>query len=154
MDIKNSRNINGTIVDEMIAKVSKEIGVKMENLEKVDRAVIGVSTSRGRVEGVGEDASAKVVIAKYDSLAGFITMDGVKVKNGSFFDRRTKKPVNKPKLILLIKVNGEVVEQEVGKEESVIVKVAKGQAKVAKAKLKAGKKLNKKIEKSEEIPAE
>jgi len=109
---------------EFVEKVLKDLGVRMENEEKVDRAVNGMATSRGRVDGVGESATSEVILAKYDQLGGYITKGGFKVKNGCFFDAVSKAPVKKP-VVFLIKVNGEVVEQVEDAPEPIEVKVAK-----------------------------
>ena len=117
-----------------IDAVLEKFGVRMENTDKLSRAVYGTSTSAGLVGGVGEDATPEVILAKYDEVGGYITKDGFKVKNGLFFDRKTKQPVEAKKIVLLIKMNGEVVEHTEGEAESLEIKVAKKQAQKAKDK--------------------
>ena len=111
-----------------IDAIEKAFGIRMVNEEKVGRAVFGMASSRGLVNGVGETASAEVVLAKYDSLHGYMTKGGYKVKHGTFGDKNGK-PIESPKVVLLIKVNGEVVSQEEGAPETPEVKIAKVQAK-------------------------
>src|SRR3990167_672959 len=112
-----------------VDKVLSELGFVMENSEKVNRAVFGLATSRGLVGGVGENAEARVILDKYDELGGYITKDGHKVKNGCFFDRKNHKSVEKPIVVLVIRVNGEFVEQVEGEPETLEVKIAKKQKK-------------------------
>ena len=113
--------------NKFIDLVKKELGFLMENHIKVSRAVYGMATSKGLVDGVGENASPEIILAKYDEIGGFITKNGYKVKNRTFFDPKTKKPVENPKIVLLIKMNGEFVEHEEGADESFEIKVAKKQ---------------------------
>ena len=98
--------------------VLKETGFKMEYLPKVQRAIYGIDTADGKKGGVGEDADAKTILAKYDELGGYITQKGYKVKGGAFYDRKRKKILDKPDIVLLIKVNGEVVEYREGDRAS------------------------------------
>lgn len=121
--------------------VRDELGLTMENKDKVTRAVQGTATGRGLEGGVGEEASAVEILAKYDQIGGYITKDGYKVKNGIFFDSKTKKPLNPEKITLLVYVNGNWVENIEGEEETLEVKIAKKQMKESK---KGGKKGGKK----------
>ena len=116
-------------VNKFVDLVKEETGVIMENSEKVERAVYGSASNQGLTGGVGQDASAQEILAKYDQLGGYITKNTYKVKNGVFYDKETKQPVENPEITLLIKVNGEVVEQPEGAPESLEVKVAKKQHK-------------------------
>lgn len=130
-----------------INKVLKALGFKMENQEKVTRAVFGVSTNKGLINGVGEDASASQILARYDELHGYITKDGYKVKNRAFFDKLTKKPINKPKIVYIININGEFVEHEEGTVETLEMQLAKKQIKERKGeKGKGDKKIEEEIE--------
>src|SRR3990167_580953 len=95
-----------------IDKVQNELGFEMVNPTKVIRAVKGFDTNKGKAGGVGEEAEAKVILAKYDELGGFVRKGAFKVKMGTFFDKKTKLPIENPKIVLLIKVNGTVVERE------------------------------------------
>ena len=116
-------------INKFVDLVKEETGVIMENSEKVERAVYGSASNQGLTGGVGQDASAQEILAKYDQLGGYITKNTYKVKNGVFYDKETKQPVENPEITLLIKVNGEVVEQPEGAPESLEVKVAKKQHK-------------------------
>lgn len=117
-----------------VDKVKEELGFVMEYPEKVSKAVFGVSTNKGLTGGVGYDASAKVILAKYDELNGYITQNGYKVKNRTFFDTLTKKPVLNPDVVLLIRVNGELVEHREGEKETPEIQIAKRQVKEEKKK--------------------
>ena len=108
--------------------VREKLGFMMENREKVERVIYGTSTGHGLVGGVGIDASPEKILAKYDELNGYITKNGFKVKNRTFFDFRTKKPIENPQVIYLIKMNGEFREQPEDAEDSLEMKVAKKQA--------------------------
>lgn len=116
------------IVKKFQDAVLEKFGVLMVNNEKVERVVKGTSTSRGLVGGVGENASLDVVLAKYDQMLGYITKDGFKVKNGTFVDRQGK-PVATPKIVVLVKMNGEIVEHSEDEPETLEIKVAKQQVK-------------------------
>jgi len=123
----------------IIKAVLEATGVKMVNEEKVTRAVFGMDTSKGKVDGVGEDAGLDVILAKYDSLHGYMTKGGYKVKYGTFFDKAAYRkgqtvPTKEPKIVLLIKVNGEVVEQEEAAPAPIEVQVAMVQQKKKKSK--------------------
>src|SRR3990167_10140750 len=110
-----------------IDKVQSELGFEMVNPIKVIRAVKGFDTNKGKVGGVGEEADAKVILAKYDELGGFVRKGAFKVKMGTFFDKKTKLPVENPKVVLLIKVNGTTVERldtKKSSEQSLDVQVA------------------------------
>ncbi len=118
--------------------VRNKLGFIMENQDKVSRAVFGSASNRGLIGGVGEEASAIQILAKYDELGGYITKDGYKVKNGIFFDSKTKVPIEPNKTTLLIRVNGEFVEHTEGEEETLELKLTKKQHK-EKEKSKKGK---------------
>ena len=121
-----------------IDAVEKAFGVMMVNEEKVGRAVYGMPSSRGLISGVGEGASPEVILAKYDQLHGYMTKGGYKVKHGTFGDKNGK-PIENPKVVLLIKVNGEVVSQEEGTPETQEVKIAKEQKRAKKEAAKQAK---------------
>ena len=123
-----------------IKKVLTELGFRMEYQDKVSRAVFGLSTAKGFVGGVGEDASASDILAAYDKIGGYITRKGYKVKNGCFFDAKTGFAVKEPKIILLIKMNGTYVEYQDGAEESLEMKVARKQFEEAKKQQELNKK--------------
>jgi hypothetical protein len=113
--------------------VLNKTGVVMENEEKVVRAVDGTSTNNGLVGGVGRDAEPEVILAKYDYLHGYMTKDGLKVKNGCFYDSKTLQPAKNP-VVFLVSVNGEIVEQKETEVAPVTVEIAKKQARAKKLK--------------------
>jgi hypothetical protein len=127
------------MIEEIVNNVEKATGYRMENEEKATRAIDGASTSQGLVGGVGRDAEPKVILAKYDQFGGYITIRGIKAKNGQFYDKQTKTPTLPEKALLLIRVNGELIEQVDGGEESLEVKIALKQ-KAEQQKRKASKK--------------
>lgn len=61
---------------------------------KIHRAIYG--NEKGG--GVGIDASDEALLAEYDRLGGLITMNGKKVKTGTFYDFRKAEPIEKPEL--------------------------------------------------------
>lgn len=99
---------------------------KLVNADKVERAIHGTVGSRGETKGgVGEDADASEILAEYDRLGGLIKKDGkYRVKTGSFYDIKGKKPHAKPKPILLFSVDGEIVEVDANKELPLEVKAS------------------------------
>jgi hypothetical protein len=83
----------------------------LENEDKVKRAIYGTDLDRGRqIGGVGEKAAPELIIAEYDRLGGFITKNGLKVKNGSFYDILKKEPKKEPTPIFIESVEGELIE--------------------------------------------
>lgn len=123
----------------------------LANPEKVNRAIHGM-TSRGGglVGGVGEGEGAEweaKLIAEYDRLGGLITKDNAKVKTGCFYDFDAKKPVAKPNVILLFRVNGDEVEVPDGeplplavRAQQVVDEAAAGATPKKKSTKKAAKK--------------
>lgn len=101
------------------------LGFELANPEKVERAIFGMVADQGRlVGGVGEDASDEAKIAEYDRLGGLITQGDkkYKVKTGSFYDFKERKPRETPQVVLLFKdLNGEEV--EVGADEEIPMEV-------------------------------
>lgn len=89
----------------------------LANADKVDRAINGTVVSQGRLTGgVGADAKPAAILAEYDRIGGLILKDGkYKVKTGSFYDIKGKKPHAKPKPKLVFTVNGETVEVDADK---------------------------------------
>ncbi len=59
---------------------------------KIDRAI----------DAVG-DKDEKALLAEYDRLGGYITLDGEKVKNGSFWDYKEGKARSKPEVVVIKK---------------------------------------------------
>jgi len=86
-------------------------GYVLENKDKIDRVIFGEVKRAGVPEGgLGEDADPMLVLAHYDKLAGYITKDGVKIKTGSFWDFRNKRPHETPKVLYMFRIGGETVE--------------------------------------------
>ena len=139
-------------VQEIIDRVFQETGFRMENLTKVERTVYGMATSKGLIDGTGEEADSATILAKYDQYGGYITQDGVKVKSGCFYDRKTRRAAVKPEVVRIVRVNGEFVEvkaDETGESLEVKVALRKEQEKAPKGK---GKGKTKKVtEDSEEV---
>ena len=106
-------------------------GYTLVNAEKLDRALNGAQQAdSSRIGGVGNGAyyekgwkkegvklEAKEVdvletalLAEYDKLGGLIYKDSDKVKMGSFYDFKAKKPFVKPVVKLVFMINGKEVE--------------------------------------------
>ena len=65
---------------------------QLVNDEKLDRAINGNLTQGGKlIGGVGLDATDEQILAEYDKLGGLIKKDGLKVKQGCFWDVEEKK---------------------------------------------------------------
>jgi len=113
-------------------------GFILANEDKVNRAIYGYKTDKGSlIPGVGEDASPEQILSEYDRLGGFITKDGEKVKNGSFYDYQAKKTRTEPLVMFMTDIDGEIV--EVSEEEAKAVKVARKKKDEIKNKLKRKK---------------
>lgn len=81
------------------------------NSYKLDRAINGTMGSKGAlVGGVGSDADPKEILAEYDRLGGLILKGKYKVKTGSFYDFKAKKPFAKPSPVLVFSFGGEFTE--------------------------------------------
>ncbi len=115
--------------------------------QKLDRALNGTPRGDGTtIGGVGNGAyflegkwmrngeeleESKVeilesaVLAEYDKVGGLIRKNGDKVKTGSFFDFKGKKPFDKPKVSFVYQVNGKFIEVPEGKELPGEVKAVK-----------------------------
>lgn len=92
-------------------------GYVIQNDSKYIRAVNGSPNSLGALSGgVGEKATEGDKLAAYDRLGGLILFNGRKIKNGSFWDFKKNKRVEKPKPIIQIRVDGELFEYSVDKE--------------------------------------
>lgn len=84
---------------------------ELVNEEKVTRAIQGTVNSRGLATGgVGEDASDEAKLAEYDRLGGLIRYKGDRVKMGSFYNFKDKKPFEEPVIMLQFSINGKNVE--------------------------------------------
>ncbi len=99
------------------------------NPEKADRALNGTlmadSSRKGGVvksDGTWDDDA---LLAEYDRLGGLIRKGGDKVKTGSFYDFKAKKPFADPKVFYEFRVNDKLVFVPEGKELPGEVKAAK-----------------------------
>lgn len=96
------------------------------NEDKAYRAVSGTVNSRGLEQGgVGEAASDEAKLAEYDRLGGAVFLDGSKVKMGSFYDFKAKKPRETPEVLLQFNINGKVVEVPTDEPLPPLVQAAK-----------------------------
>lgn len=128
----------------------------LANNDKVERAINGTVLDRGMAKGgVGVDASDAEILAEYDRLGGLILKGTYKVKMGSFYDFKSKKPFANPKPVLVFQVNGETVEVDADEPLPLEVRAAeqanaKRVAKKSAAKKGKGKKASKPEEEEEE----
>lgn len=128
-------------------------GFELLNPEKVERALVGTVTRSGALSGgvqapdgtYDEDA----LLAEYDRLGGLIRKGDDKVKMGSFFDFKSRKPREKATPVLEFRINGRVQEVPMDEPLPPVVRAAKLAAEmdkneaVEKAEEKAEKKANK-----------
>lgn len=93
-------------------------GFHLQNHEKVNRAIHGSMTSGGQLKGgVGEDAAPAAILAEYDRLGGLVLKNGRKVKTGSFYDFKGRRPRTNPEITLILKsISGGTVEVKAGQE--------------------------------------
>jgi len=113
------------------------------NDEKWDRAVNGVVGRGGELTGgIGEDASDEAKLAAYDKVGGLILKNGSKVKLGSFYDFKAKKPRDTAEIKLIFRnLEGEEVELEEGEDKPIeVVAAEKLQEKKNKSNAKNKKK--------------
>lgn len=109
-------------VEEGAAQFDVIDGFVLENADKLERVIYGDVKRAGVPEGglieqyeeVGK-IPKELVLAHYDKLAGFITKtaggaERVKIKTGSFWDFRNKRPHKEPKIMYIFRVGGENVE--------------------------------------------
>lgn len=99
------------------------------NEEKVERAIKGSTNAEGiyvggvqKEDGSYEDAA---LIAEYDRLGGLITRENDKIKTGSFYDFKAKRPRAVPEVFFVYRVNDKEVEVPDGKELPGLVRAAK-----------------------------
>lgn len=107
-------------------------GYTLINAEKVERALNGFQNNKGGiVGGVGKgayrdgdvwkredvelsetevDSLEFALLAEYDKLGGFIKRGEDKVKTGSFYNLKAKKPHDKPVVFFVYKVGNRFVE--------------------------------------------
>jgi hypothetical protein len=116
------------------------------NEEKFNRALNGSTTSKGGIKGgIGNGAYQEegvwkrsgvelteketevlehALLAEYDKLGGFIKLNGDKVKTGSFWDIKARKPKDTPEVMLSFRINGKVIDVSAEKELPPLVKAA------------------------------
>lgn len=94
-----------------------EVGkFKLTNEDKAHRAIHGNVTRAGQsTGGVGEKATEEQILAEYDRLGGHVTLDGDRVKTGSFYDFKSKKPRDPAVVVLQFPINGQTIEVRAGK---------------------------------------
>lgn len=104
-------------------------GFDLRNEDKVRRALDGSPDASGGAKGGvrKEDGSFedKDLLAEYDRIGGFISKNGDKVKTGSFYDFRNKRPRVKPEVVFVYRVEGKEVEVPEGTELPGKVKAAR-----------------------------
>lgn len=101
----------------------EEVGVggyTLVNQEKVDRALFGAPQPDGSRKGgiANEDGTydnAKL-LAEYDRMGGLIKKENDRVKTGSFYDFKKRKPREAPQVEFVFRVNGKEVFVPEGKE--------------------------------------
>lgn len=73
----------------------------LANEAKVRRVIEGTeSAATHRLEGgLGLEAKPEDILAQYDRLGGLITVNGNKVKTGSFWDFENKKAFEEPQVV-------------------------------------------------------
>lgn len=130
----------------------------LANEEKVDRALNGAQQADStRVGGVGnlaykdgevwkregEELSEKEVVslefallAEYDRLGGLVKKGTDKVKTGSFYNIKSRKPHENPVATFVFMINGREVEVKDGEEVPLVVKAAQVLAEEEKPKRK------------------
>ncbi len=87
------------------------LGYIIADKDKFERAINGTMSQAGELKGgVGEGAEDLAKIAEYDRLGGLILKGKNKVKTGSFYDFKAKKPRTKPEVTLTFRVDGEIVD--------------------------------------------
>lgn len=148
-------------VSKFNTQLNMQIGeFTLANEDKVERAINGTVIDQGAVKGgVGVDAEPEAVIAEYDRLGGLILKGKYKVKTGSFYDFKGKKPHAKPEPVLTFQVNDETIEVPADEPLPVEVRAAeiaktkkqeKAEAKAAAKAAKKGKKANDEADEEDE----
>lgn len=88
-------------------------GFTLINPDKVNRALDGAMNERGqflggvrRQDGTYDKAE---LLAEYDRIGGLIKKGDDKVRMGSFYDFKTRRPRTEPNVEFEFRVNGEVI---------------------------------------------
>lgn len=128
-------------------------GFELINSEKVERALVGTVQRTGALSGGVQKPDGTydgdALLAEYDRLGGLVRKDGEKVKTGSFYDFKAKRPHAEPAVFLEFRINGRVTEVALDEPLPPVVKAAKVAAEAEreelaqKAEEKAEKKANK-----------
>ena len=126
--------------------MGKKVGkFELVNDEKIDRAINGSTGNKGQLLGGllsklelndPDEIPEAELLAEYDKLGGAILQDGSKVKNGSFYDFRKKKPFEEPEIIFVERIDG----QEVELDEAEAKTIKSARKKIADAKKRKAKK--------------
>lgn len=128
-----------------MSELLKIKGFTLVNEDKVNRALNGSGNDKGEFVGGVMKADGTydhdALLAEYDRIGGLIKKGEDKVRTGSFYDFRARKPRAEAAVEFEFRVNGEVIYVPAEKETPNAVKAVKIAAeKVAKvAKKKASK---------------
>lgn len=99
------------------------------NEEKAQRALLGTPGPEGGYVGGVQKPDGTYneleLLAEYDKMGGAIKKGTDKVKMGSFYDFKNKKPRAKPVVTFEFRINGKVVEVGEGEEVPNVVKAAR-----------------------------
>ena len=84
----------------------------LPNQNKLDRVIEPITGASGQlIEGLGHDAKHEDILVAYDKIAGYIRgKEGSKVKPGCFYDHKTGKAFDDPKVIYTFRINARTVE--------------------------------------------
>ena len=122
-------------------------GFQLGNDDKLHRAIHGTPGKNGQehgglIEKYGSEDRIpdEELMAVYDKLGGLVTLDGVKIETGSFWDIKGKKPRAKAEVTRLFRdLRGRIVKLKEGEEKPIEVvaaeKLAAEDREIAKKKL-------------------
>lgn len=106
-------------------------GYTLSNEEKVQRAIHGMEIPDRdgnpiQKGGVGEKATPEEILAEYDRIGGLIkNASGDKVKTGSFYNFVLRKVREKPEVMLVFRINEQLIEVPEGEGVPNIVKASR-----------------------------
>ena len=111
-------------------KTPKIGNFELVNAVKVDRALNGNLMNDGNVSGGVKKTDGTYdsleLLVEYDRIGGYIKdEEGNKIKNGSFYNFKTKKAHDKPQIVRIFRINGEPVEVAEGEKTPSIVEAQK-----------------------------
>lgn len=125
-------------------------GFTLVNEEKLHRAVYGTIGKGGQpFGGVGEDASEDRVLAEYDRLGGLVLKGKLKVKTGSFYDVKARKPREEPEVSFLTVLDSDIV--EVTEDDALALEKMREKTKALKENSKAKNKIKSKTKSVKEV---